>query len=236
MLGHDNGIAKVYITAAPWWETERTMVSRHDHDKSNMKKKTPCSSFSHTMPSLSRLSKITSAAALILAASTSAQPASFFQQSVHSLSNIWHHGQEIISQSNVVSHHCSANHDNHLGDTMDNGLWHSSSEEQQHRQDGFLKSFSHPAFPEYSMRYKTPEICDPTVKQVGHCMTFIPRIGFTNGQCFPENRSVATLTLNRTNTFSFGSSSHVTIHKKIHLYYGLMVDLDAHPCWGFLQS
>ncbi|CDS13932.1 hypothetical protein LRAMOSA06105 [Lichtheimia ramosa] len=118
------------------------------------------------MPSLSRLSKITSAAALILAASTSAQPASFFQQSVHSLSNIWHHGQEIISQSNVVSHHCSANHDNHLGDTMDNGLWHSSSEEQQHRQDGFLKSFSHPAFPEYSMRYKTPEICDPTVKQI----------------------------------------------------------------------
>lgn len=53
---------------------------------------------------------------------------------------------------------------------------------------------------------------------------------------FPTNRSAAILTLNRTNTFSFGSSSHATIHKKIPLYYGSMAVLDAHPCWVFLQN
>ncbi|KAI7886234.1 peptidase S10, serine carboxypeptidase, partial [Lichtheimia hyalospora FSU 10163] len=89
----------------------------------------------------------------------------FFEQSVDSVSNIRHLGQEIISQS--VSHHCSSNHvsGNHHENNIDTTAWHTSSEEQ-YRQDGFLKSFTHPAFPEYSMRYKTPEICDPTVKQI----------------------------------------------------------------------
>lgn len=27
-------------------------------------------------------------------------------------------------------------------------------------------AFTHPAFPEYTMRYKTPSLCDPDVKQV----------------------------------------------------------------------
>ncbi|KAI8577099.1 hypothetical protein K450DRAFT_253641 [Umbelopsis ramanniana AG] len=33
-------------------------------------------------------------------------------------------------------------------------------------QKEWLKVFSHPAFPEYSMRYKKPALCDPDVKQI----------------------------------------------------------------------
>jgi hypothetical protein len=33
-------------------------------------------------------------------------------------------------------------------------------------QKEWVKVFSHPAFPEYSMRYKKPALCDPDVKQV----------------------------------------------------------------------
>lgn len=33
-------------------------------------------------------------------------------------------------------------------------------------QKEWIKVFSHPAFPEYSMRYKKPALCDPDVKQV----------------------------------------------------------------------
>ncbi|KAJ8653661.1 hypothetical protein O0I10_010699 [Lichtheimia ornata] len=120
------------------------------------------------MPSLSRLYKTASAAALILAATTTsaAESASFFQQSVHGLSNIWHHGQQAIIGQSVSHHDCGSSNIDHHHD-MDTGLpWQQSPEEEQQRQDGFLKSFSHPAFPEYSMRYKTPEICDPSVKQI----------------------------------------------------------------------
>ena len=38
--------------------------------------------------------------------------------------------------------------------------------------DGFIKVLADPAFPKHSMRYKTPDICDPTVKQV--CCYTIP--------------------------------------------------------------
>jgi hypothetical protein len=35
-----------------------------------------------------------------------------------------------------------------------------------HAEKEWVKVFSHPAFPEYSMRYKKPALCDPDVKQV----------------------------------------------------------------------
>lgn len=35
-----------------------------------------------------------------------------------------------------------------------------------HAEKEWIKVFSHPAFPEYSMRYKKPALCDPDVKQV----------------------------------------------------------------------
>lgn len=35
-----------------------------------------------------------------------------------------------------------------------------------HAEKEWVKVFSHPAFPEVSMRYKKPALCDPDVKQV----------------------------------------------------------------------
>lgn len=46
---------------------------------------------------------------------------------------------------------------------------HDTAEQVHHAVDDIsqqLKAFSHPAFPQYTMRYKTPSLCDPDVKQI----------------------------------------------------------------------
>ncbi|KAI9033853.1 Alpha/Beta hydrolase protein [Phycomyces nitens] len=39
-------------------------------------------------------------------------------------------------------------------------------EKAQHAIDDSFKAFTHPAFPEYGMRYKEPSLCDPDVRQI----------------------------------------------------------------------
>jgi hypothetical protein len=102
--------------------------------------------------------------------------------------------------------------------------------------------FSHPAFPEYSMRYKKPALCDPDVKQVNWHYCYLPP---TTTVCASSNsynlliffiifyscseiyRLVVILILIPTSTSSSGSSSRVISPHLTLLFFGSMVALDA---------
>ena len=100
------------------------------------------------MPSFSFLTSTVAAAVALLACSSntvSAEP-NFIKQSVDGLTTSWHQAHGIVQEG--------------FKEWFPKLPYPSSGEK-----DGF-KSFSHPAFPEYSMRYKQPALCDPNVKQV----------------------------------------------------------------------
>ncbi|KAI8099227.1 Alpha/Beta hydrolase protein [Halteromyces radiatus] len=65
-----------------------------------------------------------------------------FQGAQSGISNAWQQFQDVI--------HDTTNEVNEVVDDISKSL----------------KAFSHPAFPQYAMRYKTPSLCDPSVKQI----------------------------------------------------------------------
>ncbi|KAI9479496.1 Alpha/Beta hydrolase protein [Zychaea mexicana] len=100
------------------------------------------------MPTFSFLTTTAAAAVALLAcvgSTVSAEP-NFVKQSVEGLTTSWHNVHDIVEDG--------------VKDWLPKLPLPISGE-----QDGF-KAFSHPAFPEYAMRYKQPALCDPNVKQI----------------------------------------------------------------------
>lgn len=108
------------------------------------------------MPTLSFLTKTAAVAAAVFCAATTASAAeeNFFRQQVEGLTNTWNHAHDIIQEG--------------LKEWLPKFPIH-------HDNDDFIKTFSHPAFPEYSMRYKTPSLCDPNVKQVKDMLDWLKK-------------------------------------------------------------
>ncbi|KAI7857458.1 Alpha/Beta hydrolase protein [Circinella umbellata] len=100
------------------------------------------------MPSFSFLTSTAVAAVALLACTSNTVSAgpNFIKQSVDDFTTSWHQAHDIVQEG--------------FKDWFPKPSFPSSGDK-----DGF-KAFSHPAFPEYSMRYKQPALCDPNVKQI----------------------------------------------------------------------
>lgn len=98
-----------------------------------------------TITSLTKVAALAAATALVSFGSVSAE-GNFLQQQVDGLSTSWRHGKDILQQQELPN-------------------WFPKFPSYARNGD-FIKTFSHPAFPGYSVRYKKPALCDPDVKQV----------------------------------------------------------------------
>lgn len=125
------------------------------------------------MSALSLLYKAIAVGILLLSLTIHAKPGTILQQPIDS--NILYKSQRAMGQD-LNQEDCmpTTSQENDINGAAEQWWWSSSSKDESQGSDGYLKSFSHPAFPEYSMRYKTPEICDPSVKQVSHITCFTP--------------------------------------------------------------
>ncbi|KAI8377654.1 Alpha/Beta hydrolase protein [Radiomyces spectabilis] len=96
------------------------------------------------MPTLFTLTKVALVATLFSGVTLAEPQGHFFKQPVDGLTNIWHQTQDLVH------------------DVVDN-VQHVVNDVKSE----FVTAFSHPAFPQYTMRYKRPNtICDPDVKQI----------------------------------------------------------------------
>lgn len=107
------------------------------------------------MPSLSLLTKtalVAVSSALLCANGGAAQANDFMQHPIQGLKHTWDNVHDVVQDS--------------FSD------WLPDYKKPPQQQDEFT-TFSHPAFPEYAMRYKRPALCDPNVKQVKKKITMI---------------------------------------------------------------
>ncbi|KAG0167652.1 hypothetical protein DFQ30_005820 [Apophysomyces sp. BC1015] len=95
------------------------------------------------MPSLASLTKVAILATLCTGFAYAETPERFIQQQVEGFTTTWNQVHEVFDEAVDAIQHTV----------------------KDIASDVFT-TFSHPAFPEYSMRYKNPALCDPNVKQI----------------------------------------------------------------------
>lgn len=104
------------------------------------------------MPTLFSLAKVAAVATCVFGMAY-AEPAMFKQQDavVDFGREAWSDVQHVFQSTNDKLHSAA----DKVKEILVNGA------------DAFT-AFTHPAFPEYTMRYKKPSLCDPNVKQVSN--------------------------------------------------------------------
>lgn len=119
------------------------------------------------MPTLFRTAAAATAV-LALAGTSYAEPAgAFIQQQIDGLTDTWRQAHDVVEEG--IKDWWSLPSKDSIEDIAKDWWPFPIGEQDEERADGFLKAFTHPAFPEYSMRYKYPDLCDSSVKQVRAC-------------------------------------------------------------------
>lgn len=175
------------------------------------------------MPTLFRTAAAATAV-LALAGNAYAEPAgAFIQQQIDGLTDTWRQAHDVVEEG--IKDWWSLPSKDSIEDIAKDWWPFPIGEQDEERADGFLKAFTHPAFPEYSMRYKHPDLCDSSVKQVRAC-TYNHRkiyIAYTHTLYRLAVISMST----RISISSFGSLSLATNLKKILSFSGSMVVQDV---------
>ncbi|CDH59771.1 carboxypeptidase y precursor [Lichtheimia corymbifera JMRC:FSU:9682] len=116
------------------------------------------------MPTLFRTAAAATAV-LALAGNAYAEPAgAFIQQQIDGLTDTWRQAHDVVEEG--IKDWWSLPSKDSIEDIAKDWWPFPIGEQDEERADGFLKAFTHPAFPEYSMRYKHPDLCDSSVKQI----------------------------------------------------------------------
>jgi cathepsin A (carboxypeptidase C) len=109
--------------------------------------------FFYSMPRLFSLAKVAIVASCVFGL-TYAEPAMFEQEAIVDFGkDAWNDVQHVFQSTNSKIHTAT----DKVKEILQQGA------------DAFT-AFTHPAFPEYALRYKKPTLCDPNVKQVKYLM------------------------------------------------------------------